>query len=270
MPTRPNLVFVRAGKNSLHRAWIEGDPARTWDCHVSFYDPGIQCALAEATSAGGQNKYEGFLEHSKLFPAVLSHYEYVFLIDDDIRFHPGDISRFFDYCRRFGADLAQPSLSYSSYWCWSVVLHNPMAMARRTNFVEVMMPCFSRRFLSKAIETFDLNKSTWGLEYAWDFIARREGFASYVFDCVIAAHTKEIDFKGGAFYRYLQSLGCDPHEDAAAMRRRFTPARLPSIETHGHIYRWPRLGILNRPLVAAFESIKWRRRVRRLIGLTAE
>lgn len=35
---RKNLVVVRAGKNSLHTAWLVNAENRSWDLIVSYYD----------------------------------------------------------------------------------------------------------------------------------------------------------------------------------------------------------------------------------------
>src|SRR6202044_1789469 len=63
--TRPYLVFVRAGAESLHRRLLAENPDRNWDCCVSWYVPPIAEQLAEYYSAGGFNQLDGFLEFWK-------------------------------------------------------------------------------------------------------------------------------------------------------------------------------------------------------------
>lgn len=94
---REYLVFVRAGKGSLHPQWLAQDPQRNWDCCVNAWGeaPSEPGGLeAEWHEGGGLNKFEGFLE---IYPRLLAErpYRYVLMLDDDLAFAPGDLSRFF-------------------------------------------------------------------------------------------------------------------------------------------------------------------------------
>lgn len=258
---RSNLLYVRAGTASLHPTWVCQDPNRNWDCYVSYYAPAASTPVGERHSTGGRNKFEGFLAMLQNDPSILEQYDWFFLVDDDIAFKPRDISRFFEYCRKLQTDLAQPSLKWSCFWTFPHTVHNPITVARRTNFVEVMMPCFSRRFLKCALDTFTFNISTWGLEYA--FQARlTSNQSSYIIDAIIAEHIKKIDPVDGAFYRYLTNLGCDPHVELREMELRYPLAREPSIDPSGHVFRWPGLTFINPLLLGVCERFKHRRRLR--------
>ena len=60
---RPNLLFVRAGDQSLHPRLIAEDPQRNWDCCVSWYiaprseQPAVQrlCAGAHEHQVGARH-----------------------------------------------------------------------------------------------------------------------------------------------------------------------------------------------------------------------
>ena len=74
--SRPYLLFVRAGGQSLHGRLIAEDPARNWDCCVSWYVPPRAESLAEYYSGGGFNKFEGFVEFWRS-AADLRRYRYI-------------------------------------------------------------------------------------------------------------------------------------------------------------------------------------------------
>src|SRR5256885_6492443 len=60
---RQYLVFVRAGRESLHRRLIQEDPDRNWDCCVSWYDaPQEQEHLAEYYCATGDATFSNKLQ----------------------------------------------------------------------------------------------------------------------------------------------------------------------------------------------------------------
>ena len=62
--------------------------------------------------------------------------------------------------------MAQPALRMS-YFSWKHTLRDRYCRLRYTNFVEMMMPCFSREALEKVLFTFDENETGWGTEAHW-------------------------------------------------------------------------------------------------------
>lgn len=163
---RDYLVFVRAGARSLHRRAIEEDSRRNWDCCVSWYsDPPPEESVAERYDHRGANKYEAFAQTFHDAQARQS-YRYVLLLDDDVKFRPGDISRFFDICDHEQLELSQPALAWGTHANFPVTLWNPACRVRQVGFVEVMAPCFSRTALEQLLPTFTLTRSTWGIDHA--------------------------------------------------------------------------------------------------------
>jgi hypothetical protein len=132
--------------------------------------------------------------------------------------------------------------------------------------VEVMMPCFSRRFIRKAVRTFTLNISTWGLEYAFQ-ACREASDRCYIVDAVEAEHLKPIDTAKGRFYSHLRSLGCDPMADYARMVHQYPLSREPSADPHGHVFRWPLPTPFNIALFRLCERWKHRRKLRQALSV---
>jgi hypothetical protein len=206
-------VFVRAGDDSLHPEWIRGDPARTWDCFVSYYGREARSEFGgEYFARGGINKFQHLKALATEAPDLFSAYDYVWVADPDISVEPGDISRLFSIVRAHGVDLSQPSLTPNSHVSHRITLHNQNYRLRRTNFVEVMCPVFSRAVLKTCMSSFEATKSTWGLDYLWPaLLGARARIA--VIDEIQVSHTKAVDTQNGAWYRFLREMGVDPREE---------------------------------------------------------
>lgn len=271
VPRRPYLVFVRAGAKTLHRQLIAEDPARNWDCCVSWYAEQPPETLAEYYRDDGDNKFEGFLEFWRHDPCSRG-YRYYLLLDDDVRFRPGDISRFLELCDRHGTQLSQPALTWTTLYNLNVTLANPLCELRQVNFVEVMAPCFSAATLERLLDTFALTRSTWGIDWAWACLLRDQ-HAIHVVDAVRIEHTKVADKRNGVFYRKLQGMGIDAAGELERVKRDYGDiGRLRTLPS-GHVFRDgvpAPLGALLLPLVerAKFIARQRKKHVRRRLGVT--
>jgi hypothetical protein len=117
-------------------------------------------------------------------------YKYVILADDDLIVPPGTWTRFLDRAAQYGAALAAPALLGGSVASHPVTLQAPRCAARRTEFIEIMMPCFRMGVLAKLLDTFELSPSGigWGLDYVW---ARRLDYTDiFVIDETPVAHRR--------------------------------------------------------------------------------
>lgn len=250
------LVFVRAGERSLHPRWLADDAVRNWDLCVSWYCDAPSEDLADYYATTGTNKFDAF---DDFYAKQLTDckYRYILVVDDDIAFQPGDISRFFSLCAEHELYLAQPSLRWGTNANHDVTLHNPLCVFRRTRFVEVMAPCFSRAALTRLQPTFRLNQSTWGIDYAWASLLSGEGKMAVV-DAIQVDHTKAVSFEEGAFYRKLAAAGIDPIAEYAAIKRRYPRFGPLASEPTGHLLVVPLPKWLAVPLLRLYEGIKKR------------
>ncbi|MBS0614040.1 MAG: hypothetical protein JSS24_12775 [Proteobacteria bacterium] len=262
-PSRPYLAFFRAGNRSLHPRQLQQDPHRNWDCCVSWYTPPVPGPPVEYSCEGGDNKLEGFLEFRKLVDARLP-YRQVLLIDDDICFRPGDISRYFELCERHQLYLSQPALYWSTHYNLNVTLANPACIVRRVSFIEIMAPCLSAAALGDLIDTFDATRSTWGVDFIW--CGRAYGKKPvHVVDAIRIEHTKPMDKQGGAFYRKMKAQGVDPAAELAAARAAYPALRRMRTERDGHVYVPGLPGWLCRPALLMFEKLKFLARQRKKV-----
>lgn len=253
---RDSLVFFRAGPNSLHPRLVAAEPDRNWDCCVSWYSEPLPDKTIEYSITGGENKFEAFHEFF-LGLGDRATYRYYLVVDDDIDFAPGDISRFFDLCARHDAYLCQPALRWGTHRNHDVTLWNPICVLRRTSFVEVMAPCFSAPAVAALLDTFRLNRSTWGIDYAWASRLQGQGRIA-VIDAVRVAHTKPVDLGDGPFYRKMRALGADPEEDYGRIKASFPRFGALRSAPSGHVFRLPLPQGVGNLLTALFEKLKKR------------
>lgn len=255
---RDYLVFIRAGSQSLHARMLAEDPNRNWDCCLNAWaateDETAERHNVEDLVTGGINKFEAFAD---LFGPRSGGcpYQYVLLLDDDLLFSPGDVSRFFDLCERNRLFLSQPAIAWGSHANHEVNIWNPACEVRQVNFVEVMAPCFSAQAIGELLDTFKLTKCTWGIDYAWSSLLAGQGRLAVV-DSVAMHHTKPMDRAEGPFYRMLRSNGIDPDAELAAVHRSFAPWGSMRTLATGHYYRSPIAGESNDHAVAWMERHK--------------
>jgi len=232
---RPYLVFVRAGDDSLHRRLLREDPARNWDCCVSWYVTPTPEHDAEYYCSGGFNKFDGFLAFWRQQAAQLN-YRQLLLLDDDVYLRPGDVSRFLELCDQYQTYLAQPALRWFTNTTMNALVRNPVCVLRRVSFVEVMAPCFSQAALAELIGTFGMTRSTWGTDLAWaGLIGERHPI--YVVDAIGMDHTRYGDGRPGLFYRRLAEMGVDPQQELRQVQERYPGLRSNRTLRQGAVFR---------------------------------
>jgi hypothetical protein len=264
MPARPYLLFVRAGTQSLHRRLIAEDPARNWDCCVSWYtQPGDE-QLAEYYSSGGFNKFEGFLAFWQARAEPVP-YRYILIIDDDLYLPPGRISHFFTLCEQHSTYLSQPALRWLTHTTLNIFVRNPVCLLRRVSFVEVMAPCFSNAALAELLHTFGMTKSTWGTDVAWGALLQGKQ-PIHVVDAVTLRHTRTGGGRPGPFYRKLAALGIDPNQELRRVRAMFPEFVGARTLADGHVFRAGIPRALAPGLMRLFEGLKFIVRIRKQLA----
>lgn len=212
------LVVVRAGDQSLHPQWTSTLATRDWDLVVSYFgdDPDRFRGAGETRIDDKGLKWQGL--HALLTrDDFWRRYDYIWLPDDDLAADQATISTFFDCVAELNLALAQPALSWTSYYSHAVTIRHPSFRARWTDFVEVMAPCFERGFLETCVPTFGETLGGWNLDWLWP---RRLGAATRriaVIDAAAVTHTRAV---GGPSYARLRQAGITAHDEGVDLLRR--------------------------------------------------
>jgi hypothetical protein len=191
--SRRFLVITRAGANSSHEAWLEGAQERLFDLVVTEWQPTHIPVSHEGVEVlpwpGGRN--EGYSRYFESHPDIFTRYQSIALIDDDIIMSADDINRCFLMGAKYELELWQPSLSWDSYFSYGSTLNNPLYQIRYTNFIEMMCPFFSARFLKRAGATFSLGYLV-GIDILWPRLIESAAYRCAVVDAVIAKHGRPV------------------------------------------------------------------------------
>jgi hypothetical protein len=210
----PYLLVVRAGDGSLHPGWFEG-AARNWDLHISYFG-------AEDTPFGGLPpgvtlsrekgpKYIGLSECLEREKDFLSRYSHIGFPDDDLDCDAGAWNTAFSVLDEIGAALGQPALDTRSFFSYDMMLRRRRLKYREVDFVELMCPIFKVDFLRDVMPTWRLNQSSWGLDYVWREMARRQNRRLAIVDACEVLHTRAIG--KGAQYSAANMKGGSRYDD---------------------------------------------------------
>jgi hypothetical protein len=166
---------------------------------------GFTCALQ--LSRPGL-KFKGIRENMEALLA--KPYAYYAFLDDDLEISGKEINCLFELGHLLKLDLWQPAHATSSHNVHHVLWSVEGSFVRRSDFVEVMCPFFSRRALEAVSPYFYLSESGWGLDYLWPKILHAHNIA--VVDAVLVNHTKP-----SSSYAHRSSTGLSPGDELQAV-----------------------------------------------------
>jgi hypothetical protein len=188
-----SLVIARVGRESLHRSWIDAGKPRDWDLYLCpFEEIGPQddlpCQVGDVIPGP---KWTGLTKLLNAWPGWRD-YDQVWLPDDDILARQDAISTMFEVGRALDFHLFAPALHEASHYAHFIAMRNAGFHARRTGFVEIMIPCFRCTTLEELLPTFALSESGWGfgLDSAWPKILGYEHIG--IVDAVSVVHTRPV------------------------------------------------------------------------------
>jgi hypothetical protein len=195
---RPNLVVLPAGPSSLHPFWLEGfaDLTRNWDLCIGYYG-------VEAPDIDMPCEYLAHIPQTKKFRLLynllyddspLWDYETIWLPDDDLLASGAGINIMFHLFRKFGLDLAQPSLMQgpNCYPNHPITIRREASDLRYEPFVEIMCPIFSRRALNICVGSMRDTESGYGLDHLWPSLLGYPRARIGIIDAIAVAHTRPM------------------------------------------------------------------------------
>lgn len=199
-----NAVLVAAGRKSLHRQFLKGKP--DFDLHLLVYDDSASQWQKDTPFVynGGGYKMDMTFKYLQLHPELLEAYNYFFLMDDDVRMSTEEVNHLFECMLKFHLEIAQPAL-VDSFYTYEHTLYHQDNHLRYTNFIEMMIPCFSRNALKKVLPTFKKKKRAQGIEWHWPQLIQSNQKDMAVIDEVTAVHTRPVHYWDDACKKALQA-----------------------------------------------------------------
>jgi hypothetical protein len=149
-------------------------------------------ALAAHTVAEGLGggKFENL--NRVLATAQADQFDWVIVVDDDVRLPEGFLDRFVAVCERFQLDLAQPAQTQRSHSAWRVVRRRPASLVRETRFVEIGPVTGFARTAAAELLPFPELRFGWGLDLHWAALAAERGWRLGVVDATPVRHEQAI------------------------------------------------------------------------------
>jgi hypothetical protein len=144
-------------------------------------------SLAQETVA---ERLEGgkFENLNRVLAATDANFDWLLVVDDDIRLPARFLDRFIGICERFGLDLAQPAQSQRSHSAWRVTRRRPASLVRETRFVEIgPLTAFGSRAAADLLPFPELSFG-WGLDLHWAALAVDRGWRLGVVDATPVRH----------------------------------------------------------------------------------
>ncbi|MFB3918017.1 MAG: DUF707 domain-containing protein [Terriglobales bacterium] len=216
------LVFVQANCE-FHRNFL--CQRRTFDVLLNHYDrlPDKPNVAAEIVIYQRGTKTTAVSKLLEIDPDLLTSYDAVLFLDDDIDLTTQQIERLFAIMTEHDLDLVQPSLSAESDCVWHVFKQpNVGDGVRRVNSVEIMMPCLSRHALKEVGWVFSESVSGFGVDLLLGHMLSTRGDArAGVVGSVVARHEKKIDDGRGSFYNVMRANKINPKMELWSIVKRF-------------------------------------------------
>jgi hypothetical protein len=168
---------------------------RSWDLALSLYDEDLEIDIdaAEYLHRHEGGKWDGMHAFFMANPGVLDRYDYFWLVDDDIEATAGQVDGMFAYAAAHRFELAQPALTPDSFYSHRLTLQCEPFAHRHTNFVELMMPVFSRSLLSQVLHFFANTRSGLGLDWIWHRFAANPARSVAIIDAVAMPHYRPLN-----------------------------------------------------------------------------
>lgn len=113
------------------------------------------------------SKFQNFGYFYQSHPEIISKYDRIYVIDDDIRTTVQDVNLLFDISRKYDLDICSPSLSEQSKVSHPITKHKPNTLLTYTNFVEVTYVMFSAKALAMFMPKLDSSLIGWGIDYLY-------------------------------------------------------------------------------------------------------
>jgi hypothetical protein len=174
--------------DSLMREAVERLGSQHHDVRIALGATGAaNPALATHTVAEGLagGKFENLNE---VLAKATGPFDWLIVVDDDLRLPERFLDRFVALCERFQLDLAQPAQSQRSHSAWRVTRRRPASLVRETRFVEIgPLTAFGRRAAAELLPFPEL-RFGWGLDLHWAALAAERGWRLGVVDATPVRH----------------------------------------------------------------------------------
>lgn len=222
---KPFAVYLQCGEDSVWRDW-QPSQDQPWHLLINHYDSTYQGKIpcnVEFRQAGALpgTKFTSFSDILITYTHIFDPYQYILMLDDDVYFQNGDISRLFSIVQQHEWEMALASLSTDSFCSFPVFFNHKSSGFRQVNGVEIMMPVYSTRILGIVRQLISESISGWGFDAALSMLAASQGFHAAVVDDIIAQHIRPINADTGQYYQMLHRAQIYPEIEFTHLQKKY-------------------------------------------------
>jgi len=123
---------------------------------------------------------------------LLDGFDWLLLVDDDVRLPRGFLDAFLLCAERFGFRLAQPAHAFASHAAWEVTRRRAGLLARTSRFVEIGPVTAVHRDAFAALLPFPDLRMGWGLDSRWSALAAERGWPIGIVDATPIRHLRPV------------------------------------------------------------------------------
>jgi len=169
--TCKNLVFTSCGdRNLFFDRWIKD--YRNYDLAVVHYGNkkelfDLYKSVSVFCESRKASKFQNFSYFYKYYNGIFSNYDYIFILDDDIKISSEDINKMFDIAKEKNLSICQPSFSKNSKISHNITKNISDVRLTYTNFVEVNCPLFNKQSIVNLMDVYDDSLIGWGVDYLY-------------------------------------------------------------------------------------------------------
>jgi hypothetical protein len=167
--------------------------------------------LFDATQAGGLGKFENL--NGLLARHRLDEYDWVLVVDDDVRLPRGFLDVFVFLAERFELRLAQPAHRAYSHAAWPITRRRIGSLVRETAYVEIGPVVGFQAATFEVLLPFPELRAGWGLDAHWAALAQSHRWRIGIIDAIPVGH------------RLRRIAGSYKREEAIAEARQFLADR---------------------------------------------
>jgi hypothetical protein len=165
----------------------------------------------DTTPAGERGKFENL--NGLLARHQLDGYDWVLVVDDDVRLPRGFLDVFVFLAERFELRLAQPAHRALSHAAWPITRRRMGSLVRETAYVEIGPVVGFQAATFEVLLPFPELRAGWGLDAHWAALAQSHRWRMGIIDAIAVGH------------RLRQIAGSYKREEAIAEGRRFLADR---------------------------------------------
>lgn len=191
----PDLVFASVGSRSVHRLWSRGLRPRSFDLVLVDYAGSGERYRddADLVLARPGTKLENFCWAHDAHLDGVEAWRQVLLLDDDIEIDADGIARLFAIMAERRLWLAGPAYLPGSQARWPIMLQDPTAELRYTNYVESGVTAFAIEALARLMPLMRGNRSGWGLDMIYSRVLGDPAERIAVIDATPCRHPYRSD-----------------------------------------------------------------------------